>query len=133
MSSLQSQTRSVIGLEDQDGWHFRPREDLIDNFLDAPGDVDRLATIATDIYFGFRGPTVKFVAVAKVIAIITMADIPAVGSEDERRVRAVDMSERQGGLRIRRNSGELIEQEKRSIPGLCEQIATISFWQQSLK
>ena len=75
----------------------------------------------------------KFVAVAKVIAIITMADIPAVGSEDERRVRADDMSERQGGLRIRRNSGELIEQEKRSIPGLCEQIATISFWQQSLK
>ena len=55
-----------------------------------------------------------------------MADILAVGSEDERRVRADDMSERQGGLRIRRNSGELIEQEKRSIPGLCEQIATIS-------
>jgi hypothetical protein len=75
----------------------------------------------------------KLVAVAKVIEIITIADILAVGSEDERRVRADDMSERQGGLRIRRNLGELIEQEKRSIPGLCEQIATISFWQQSPK
>src|SRR5271157_6225370 len=62
-----------------------------------------------------------------------MADILAIGSEDERRMRAEDMSERQGGLRIRRNSGEMIEQEKRSIPGLCEQIATISLWQQSPK
>ena len=109
------------------------REDLVDNFLDVPGDVDRLATIATDMHFGFQSHTLKLVAVAKVIEIITMADILAVGSEDERRVRADDMSERQGGLRIRRNLGELIEQEKRSIPGLCEQIATISFWQQSPK
>ena len=125
LSMSSRRPRAMVPLEDHDRRFRRSGEDLVDDLLDAPGDVNGLVAITPDIDLRVRGEPLEPATIVEIKPIVSVADILPLLAEDERWMRTEDVRECQGGPWIFRNLGQPIEQEKRSVAGLREEIARL--------